>query len=427
MKAKSLTQRVSITAFAAVLTIGLSLVLLLAATIGPASQRMLVDQMKTQAASALSLDGSMSIDQIAESITRPGTSVAITNNDARDTKESVFVSVDNDTDVASVEVFLPESDASLVLNASNQQASSISGVILAIGLPLVIVIAILIWLVLGFAMRRAMRPLGEMTNLAVDIAGGRRGARLEIVEPNTDLGMTGKALNEMLDNLEGALQLAEDARQSLRQMSLDVAHELKTPLATIVSSAENSMRTAPEAEQKQLVGMIREARRAGKIIGTLTQLQAIEAGGPGESTPSKFDIARLVREICSATTDVEVSAPNAKVLVLADEHQIGQILRNLIENALAHKSLQVVVTITQIEEKVRLTVQDDGPGIAEADRTRIFDRFIRLDASRARNSGGSGLGLAISKALATANNATLWCGQPEEPGAVFILEIASER
>lgn len=144
------------------------------------------------------------------------------------------------------------------------------------------------------------------------------------------------------------------------------------------------------------------------------------------STPSKFDIARLVREICSTTTAIAISASDNEVLVFADEHQIGQILRNLLENALAHKNLQVTVTITELAEKVRLAVQDDGPGIAEADRTRIFDRFIRLDASRARNSGGSGLGLSISKALAASNNATLWCGEPDMPGAVFILEVASE-
>ena len=423
MKSRSLTQRVSLTAFAAVITIGLVLVTILAMSIGPASQQALVEQMKTQAATALSLDGQLSIEQIAEAIARPGTAVTITNNETPENENSLSVSVDGETDVATVEVFLIKSEASLVLTASNQQASSIATLVLGIGLPSVVILATLIWLVLGFAMRRAMRPLGEMTALAVDIASGQRGARLEISRPDHDLGVTGIALNKMLDNLEGALVIAEDARQSLRQMSLDVAHELKTPLATIVSSAENSMRSSNEQNQKQLVTVIREARRAGKIIGTLTQLQAIESGGQGETFPALFDISKLVREIATNLPEVELGPTPRNLLVFADEHQISQILRNLVENALVHKKTKVVLGLFSTVATLRVTVSDDGPGVPVADRSRIFDRFIRLDESRSRNKGGSGLGLAISKALAIANNAELWCEESELGGASFTLEL----
>lgn len=425
MKTKSLTRRVSLTAFASVITIGLVLITILALSIGPASQRALVEQMKTQAETALNLDGQLSVEQIAETIARPGTAVTITENEVHESAEAVFVSVDSETDVATVEVFLPKSEASLVLTASNQQASSVSMLVLGIGLPSIVVLALLIWLVLGFAMRRAMRPLGEMTALAVDIASGQRGVRLEISEPENDLGVTGIALNKMLDNLEGALNMAEDARQSIRQMSLDVAHELKTPLATIVSSAENSMRSASEENQKQLVTVIREARRAGRIIGTLTQLQAIEEGGRAETFPVTFDISRLLRELASDLPEVELELGKKEIMAFADEHQVGQILRNLLENALIHKTKRVVLELTGSAETVTVRVSDDGPGVIEADRTRVFDRFVRLDYSRSRNKGGSGLGLAISKALAHANGAELWCEESDLGGARFVLKLNS--
>lgn len=420
----SLRNRVLRTALGALVGFGIVIVALLALTIGPIMQQAQIDGMKQQANKALVLDGTVSSDQIAEAITSPGTSVVISSFDKpSDSTTPSELTVQSDTDVTTLEVLLPKSNLTLTITASNAQSSLVLIQILGVGIPSILLLSIVVYVLLSRAMTRALKPLDELTGLARKIAAGERGGRLE-ANNVTELGRTALAMNEMLDNLEGSLAIAQEAEQRVRQLNQDVAHEMRTPLASIIATADNQIRNSDldEEDQKALVAIIREGRRAANIVSDLTMLE--NTGTEGAMQVVNLD--RLVDELVSKDVpeNIKLEITTAPTSVDGDPNRLEQVIRNLTQNAIRHAVSKISATCSFNKESAILVIEDDGPGIPARDRKRVFDRFVRLDESRSRAQGGSGLGLAICKKIVESYNGEIRAEESKAlGGAKFVVTL----
>ncbi|MEU0494564.1 HAMP domain-containing sensor histidine kinase [Mycobacterium sp. NPDC006124] len=293
--------------------------------------------------------------------------------------------------------------------------------------------------------RSALRPLDRLTMVARAISTGDRGRRLHPDRPNTELGRAAAAFDVMLDALEAAERNAQEAAEAARRAEAqtrdflaDAAHELRTPLAGIQVAAEQLTNTAddttPEASsrtKRRLSLLLSDARRAGRLVTDMLDLSRIDAGLPlrmAEVDLVGIAEAQVERADMLAPQTSVVRTGAERLMIRADPHRVGQILANLLDNARRYTpaggriTVHVDVDAGAANPVANVVVGDTGQGVAPADRERIFDRLVRLDASRNRDHGGAGLGLSIARALARAHGGDLVC-EPSEVGARFRLTL----
>ncbi|MBT0567283.1 HAMP domain-containing sensor histidine kinase [Williamsia sp. CHRR-6] len=274
---------------------------------------------------------------------------------------------------------------------------------------------------LALAVRRALRPLDSMVAVARDITAGDRGRRVHPTDPGTELGRAAQSMDEMLDALERA-------ESETKRFLADAAHELRTPIAGLSAVAEQlgrDGRSHPERIGRWTELMLAEARTAGRLVEELLDMARIDAD-PGLSIESA-DLVAVVGDAVERGrlrhphTQIELRAPT-RLPVDLDAGRIGQVLSNLIDNAarVCPPDQPIEVAVTAIDSVAQVTVTDAGPGVPVADRERIFDRLVRLEASR--STPGAGLGLSIARALVRAHGGDLRCVD-HTPGARFVLTL----
>jgi signal transduction histidine kinase len=296
-------------------------------------------------------------------------------------------------------------------------------------------VAALVLTALGLVVgiRVALSPLDAMTGLARSITGGGRGGRLRPSRPDTELGRTATAFDEMLDALEGAERAARASEERTRRFVADAAHELRTPIAGVRAAAEAVLELGadadPERRDRLQLLLVRESERAGHLVDDLLDLARIDAGLALRAEP--VDLLALAaaqaERLALIAPEVDVSAAGERVWVSGDKDRLTQVLTNLADNARRAMGERGTLHIgVSRAGPARLTVTDSGPGVPEQDRDRIFDRLVRLDDARGRGSAGrtgAGLGLAIARGIARAHGGDLRCLARADgrPGAVFEL------
>lgn len=254
----------------------------------------------------------------------------------------------------------------------------------------------------------------EVSALKLDSGDVRLPARVAAADatPYTEVGQVGQALNTLLDNVEDALQTRQDSEMRVRQFVADASHELRTPLASIRGYAELSRRErdpVPATVTHALGRVESEALRMQGLVEDLLLLARLDSGRPLEH--DTVDLSMLVLDVVG---DAHAAAPEHHwrldlpedpVEVTGDRARLHQVLANLLANARTHTpaGTTVVTKIRVVGEVVALSVADNGPGISEELRPRVFERFTRGDDSRNRASGSTGLGLSIVAAVAGAH------------------------
>ncbi|MGZ5473459.1 MAG: sensor histidine kinase, partial [Thermoanaerobaculia bacterium] len=217
----------------------------------------------------------------------------------------------------------------------------------------------------------------------------------------------GRAFNSMAE----ALERNERVR---RNMVSDVAHELRTPLTNIRVHIEAAQDGVVAADAKFLDSIDEEATTLARLVDDLQQLSLVEAG------QLRLELAEVrVAEI------VERAAPSSVIrnvpddlVIRADARRMVQVVRNLVNNALAHAESRVEVSAARVGDRIQISVADDGPGVPPEHGERIFDRFYRIDESRSRTTGGAGLGLAIARQLVELHGGRIWYERP-----AFVVEL----
>jgi signal transduction histidine kinase len=280
---------------------------------------------------------------------------------------------------------------------------------------------------LPLVLRRAMRPLGELTRAAHETAEGGRGRRLAPQDPGTDLGRAATQFDAMLEELEGAEHRAEEAADRLGRFLSDASHELRTPLAAVSAGSERLIREPLDAEERDrvLVQVVRETRRAARLVDDLLLVSRI---GELQVETAPRSLRGLLQDAADRVAPrrdapvVSVSGDDAVVAV--DRGRMEQVLANLVANAGAAGAKRVRLHAVAEGDGIAVRVSDDGPGIPVDAREAVFDRLVRLDPARA--AGGAGLGLPIARGLVEAHGGSLRCvdQQPGDlPGAVLLLRL----
>ncbi len=319
-------------------------------------------------------------------------------------------------------------------------------------LELVIGVAVLVILgMLGYVLVRAnLRPLEEIEATAGAIAAGDLSRRVPDRHPGTEVGRLAQAVNGMLTQIETAFRTREaseaSARRSedrMRRFVTDASHELRTPLTSIRGFAELYRQGAagPDDLGRLMRRIEDEASRMGLLVDDLLLLARLDQPRPLERTP--VDLLVLAADAVHDAQAVDPDRPvelrfddgPAAPVVIGDEPRLRQVLANLVNNALTHTPSGTPVTVRLGVRELPpdghrqvavLEVADTGPGLDPENAERIFERFYRADASRARASGGTGLGLSIVEALVTAHGGAVELDTRPGDGAVFrvILPLA---
>jgi two-component system OmpR family sensor kinase len=277
-----------------------------------------------------------------------------------------------------------------------------------------------------------LRPLERIRTTARAIADGDLSRRVEVTQPDTEVGQLALSLNEMLGQIERAFSARAASEAQMRQFMADASHELRTPLSSIRGYAElfrHGARGRPEDLDKAMSRIESESARMTQLVDDLMLLARLDEGRPMQA--AAFDISQLAVEVAADASvadrqhQIHVDAP-APVEVVGDEPRIRQVVNNLVRNAIVHTPAGTLVEVSVGGEDGAFAVfrvADHGPGVSEEAAARIFERFVRLDRSRSRDHGGLGLGLAIVAAIVAAHHGTVRLETTPGGGATFVVRL----
>ncbi|WP_420098059.1 ATP-binding protein [Corynebacterium sp.] len=294
-------------------------------------------------------------------------------------------------------------------------------VLLAVAVPLVIaLVGAVVWIVTG----RALRPVERLRRQVDSITAEELSRRVDAGDD--ELGALATTMNRMLARLEHSQAVQ-------RRFISDASHELRSPLATMRQHAELGA-SYPDATSLHELSevVIDEGDRMQNLVEGLLLLARLDENHRPPTELVDLDdllLAEAVRLGRISTLTVDTSGVDA-AQVEGSPRLLGRAVRNLVDNAARHAESRVVLGLRPADHTrptVVLTVTDDGAGVPEDDRERVFDRFARLDEGRARDAGGSGLGLAIVKEIVQAHHGQVTVGESTEDatrgGAVFTLTL----
>ncbi len=250
---------------------------------------------------------------------------------------------------------------------------------------LLLVLGLIAWRVVG----ATLRPVEVLRAGAERISGSGRDERLPVPDTDDEIGALARTLNSMLDRLASS-------RERQRAFVADVAHELRSPLASMRTQLEVAQQLGEGGELAD--GMHAETVRLGTLVEDLLVLARLDADTAPLSPSEPVAIAPLLAAAARRHDDGRLAVLPVEptdLHLLGDRDELVRVLANLLDNALRHADARVQLTAERRGGRVVLVVDDDGPGVAPADRERVLERFTRLDEARDRDAGGSGLGLAI--------------------------------
>jgi signal transduction histidine kinase len=271
--------------------------------------------------------------------------------------------------------------------------------------------------------RYLVRPLRDLTAASRALAEGRLEHRVEEAGPEEVAGLA-VAFNEMADSLSESEELR-------RRMVSDVAHELRNPIAALRAQIEGIADGVLAADERQIASLVEDVGTLSRLVDDLQELSIAEAGRLRyERTLTDLrDIVRSEVERAAVVApdglSVAVHQPDRSVRVDADEFRIGQVVRNLLSNALRHTAEGSVIVVVDIADgaRARVSVTDTGEGIAADDLTHIWERFYRADTARSKGTGGTGLGLAISRRIIEDHGGSVFADSVEGEGSTIGFDI----
>ena len=296
-----------------------------------------------------------------------------------------------------------------------------SGLLLVFPL-LVVIVAVLAWVLAG----RALRPVESIRTEVEAISGTTLDRRVPVPPSGDEVARLATTMNAMLDRLQGA-----STRQ--QRFVADASHELRSPVAAIRTELEVAQRTAGPDDWPAIADrLLAEEARLEAVITDLLLLASLDEGAPLPD-PAPVDVAgeardEVARRAAGGTAVArQVDAPTP-VVVEGSRTQLRRALGNLLDNADRHATGQVEVRVHQADGRAQVVVDDDGPGIPEADRERVFERFTRLDEHRGRDgtTGGAGLGLSLVRRIAERHHGTVHVEASPLGGARLVLDLPAE-
>ena len=278
----------------------------------------------------------------------------------------------------------------------------------------------------------ALRPVRAIRGELDAINAGGLSTRVREPSGHGEITRLARTINISLRRLENTKEQLERANERLRrtldrqrQFTSDASHELRTPLTGLRTQLEEAQLHPDDTDLHRLLDdALGDIDRLQAIIADLFLLTKIDGSAP--RVLEEIDLAELVHaEIPQRMSDphpVRIRL-EAELRVTADRTQISRVLGNLLDNAQAHATQTVQIHLRSSGDTAELAITDDGKGITEGDRERVFQRFTRLDTARGRDHGGTGLGLAIAREIAHSHDGTLHVEGSPGGGARLVLRL----
>jgi signal transduction histidine kinase len=312
---------------------------------------------------------------------------------------------------------------SIVIVAAVAVAAAMSQVGLKLGWPVWIrpLIAAGVALIMAQLLGKGMtKPLRQMAAAARRLAKGDYSAQVT-TNARDEVGQLARAFASMSE------QLATADRQR-RDLIANVSHELRTPLTALQATLENLQDGVIRETPEVLATMHGHVERLGRLVHDLLELSRLEAG-ESPLTLEDVDLGELLEEVADETrahhdnAQVDVVVRPADLAVSADPMRLRQVVGNLVHNGLRHGGQSVTISARRDGGAVRIEVADDGPGIPEAERERVFERFYRVDHARPANGPGFGLGLAIVGWIVALHGGTVRAEANTPHGCRMVVEL----
>lgn len=291
--------------------------------------------------------------------------------------------------------------------------------LLLTGIPVLVVV---VGSATFFLVGRTLRPVEAIRQRVAGIDGSQLGQRVPVPTARDEVGRLAGTMNDMLERLDAAAS-------AQRRFVSDASHELRSPLATVRTTLEVAQVHPEVTDWNRLTHVVLEetARMQTLVADMLLLARSDERGLQLRRTDVDLD------DLCEQEAErlraggTHVVTDIAPVRVIGDRDRLGRALRNLADNAARHARSTVHVRLTEEAGQAVVVVADDGPGIPEQERMRVFERFVRLDESRARMSGGTGLGLAIVRQIVQAHAGTVSVQEGTHGGASFKMTLPLAR
>lgn len=283
---------------------------------------------------------------------------------------------------------------------------------------LAVLLLIAVWHIVG----RALAPVERIRRDVARVSRAGGGDTITVPVGDDEIVRLARTMNSMLERLDRA-------DSTKRRFVADASHELRSPLATLRTHVETSPISPGEAGAQVAVVdrelVLGEVVRLQRLVADLLTLARADDSGLviADGEVDLDDVVDGEVRRLRATSGHEVRARIEPALVGGDVQRLSQVLRNLLDNADRHAERWVAVTMVRAGDEVRVHVDNDGVPIPESEREQIFDRFVRLDQARARDSGGSGLGLPIARALAEAHGGSLVADDGPDGVCRFTLTV----
>ena len=310
--------------------------------------------------------------------------------------------------------FLDENDFNFI-NAFNAIILSVGGISLVISV------------VIGWLMaKRISKPITDAINITHKISEGNYEIRFTEQPKLIELNDLANSIHQLEDSLKNQEVLR-------KQLTADVAHELRTPLATLSTHLEAMMEGIWEPSRERLHSCYEEIQRISKLVFDLENLAKVESQVL-KLNKTSVDLYSIVATICAG---FEIEAKNKKITLTikgnscyatVDEDRIKQVIYNLLSNAVKYtqEGGQITIQVKDNQDCVNIIVEDNGIGIPKEELRFIFERFYRADKSRNRKTGGAGIGLAIVKSIVQAHGGITLVKSEIDKGSQFIVTLPKE-
>jgi len=269
-------------------------------------------------------------------------------------------------------------------------------------------------------------PLRRMARTAAAVDAGDLTHRIGTDGLHDEMRLLAESFDHMLERLD-------DAFSRQREFVSDASHELRTPLTAIRGQLEVLSREpnpSPQRVREVEQTTLREIARMQRLVDDLLTLARLDEGA--QPVPQEIEVPGFLAELAEAASKADRRirlGPAPRGTLSADPDRIAQVVRNLLRNAGEHCAATGTVRLSAEADGswLRICVDDDGPGIPEGERERVFDRFHRVESSRSRSSGGSGLGLAIARQIVVAHGGTIRAAESPLGGARICFELPGFR
>jgi len=293
---------------------------------------------------------------------------------------------------------------------AQREAVATTGGLLLAGVPLLMALTGLVtWWLVG----RALCSVELIRTQVERIGASRLSERVPVPGGRDEIAHLASTMNAMLTRLE-------TSHSTQRRFVADASHELRSPLATLAASLEVGQADQSEQTWRDLMPILQaETQRMRHLVDDLLLLSKVDDRGLPvfHADVDLDDLVDQESRRLRGLGQVRVTTRATPTRVAGDEHKLAQVIRNLADNAVRAARAEVRLSVQADDGGALITVEDDGPGIPVQDRHRVFDRFVRLDESRSRESGGSGLGLSIAHEIVRAHGGELAVGDSDLGGA----------